>query len=72
MYTCIVWHFAPLWCSYLLDQLMRYEPVLISDDDDRDDFTDLSASEDETLYSDLWQQVGGGMVQYSISSHDIK
>ncbi len=37
---------------------MRYEPVLISDDDDRDDFTDLSASDDETLYSDLWQQVG--------------
>ncbi len=37
---------------------MRYEPVLYSDDDDRDDdLTDLSASEDETMYSEPWPQV---------------
>lgn len=34
-----------LYCSFLLDQLMRYEAVVVSDDD----ITDYSASEDESI-----------------------
>jgi len=42
-YYKILYHY-----SYLLDQLLRYEPVLLSDqEDDMDDLTDISASDDE-------------------------
>ena len=54
--------------SYLLDQLMRYEPVLLSDDEERDDLTDISASEDEQMYSDpLFGSQVGGSVQHVIT-----
>lgn len=47
---------------------MRYEPVLVSDDEEREELTDLSASEDELLYSDLPH---GSQVAPSVHVHSF-